>query len=149
MKQISIDESRRMSISSDDMNGHVPRVNNQIESGSTKKCIFGIIILGCLVLSILIALDVVSLKEIINIPGSNTNKENNQPNIQAQNQVSQENKKQLSSNQENKPVNSNQEKKEEEKKEEKKEEEKKEDEKKEEKKEEPAQEQKDENAPSA
>ncbi len=113
MKQISIDESRRMSISSDDMNGHVPRVNNQIESGSTKKCIFGIIILGCLVLSILIALDVVSLKEIINIPGSNTNKENNQPNIQAQNQVSQENKKQLSSNQENKPVNSNQEKKEE------------------------------------
>ena len=111
MKQISIDESRRMSISSDDMNGHVPRVNNQIESGSTKKCIFGIIILYCLVLSILIALDVIYLKEIINIPGSNTNKENNQPNIQAQNQVSQENKKQLSSNQENKPVNSNQEKK--------------------------------------
>ena len=64
---MSFDESR-MSISSDDFNraSGVSNSNEPVKKGcSTKKCIIAIIILACLILSILIALDVISLKENI------------------------------------------------------------------------------------
>jgi hypothetical protein len=66
-----------MSISSDDMklSSSISSVSSdsnieRLDTGSTKKCLFGIILLGCLVLTILIALDVISLKEIVNIPSN-------------------------------------------------------------------------------
>ena len=99
---MSFDESR-MSISSDDFNraSGVSNSNEPVKKGcSTKKCIIAIIILACLILSILIALDVISLKEIINLPSSLiSNKENNpNPNINANNQVNQENKQPINTN---------------------------------------------------
>ena len=96
MRKIDFDESK-MSISSDDMNP-VERTQEKVHSRCTKKCLIGIIVLGCLILSILIALDVISLKKIINIRGSDTKKQNKQ-NLQVQNQITQE-KKPESSNQE-------------------------------------------------
>ena len=107
MKKINFDNSR-MSISSDDMNissSISSEPNDRVDTGSTRKCLFGIIILGCLILSILIALDVISLKEIINLPSSLiSNKENNpNPNINANNQVNQENKQPINTNTEKKP----------------------------------------------
>ena len=105
MKKINFDKSR-MSISSDDMNMSSSvsyESNDRVDSGSTRKCLFGIIILGCLVLSILIALDVISLKQIINLPSSLLSKKQNNPHINANNQVNQENKQPINTNPEKKP----------------------------------------------
>ena len=105
MKKINFDKSR-MSISSDDMNMSSSvsyESNDRVDSGSTRKCLIGIIILGCLVLSILIALDVISLKQIINLPSSLLSKKQNNPHINANNQVNQENKQPINTNPEKKP----------------------------------------------
>ena len=104
MKKINFDKSR-MSISSDDMNMSSSvsyESNDRVDSGSTRKCLIGIIILGCLVLSILIALDVISLKQIINLPSSLLSKKQNNPHINANNQVNQENKQPINTNPEKK-----------------------------------------------
>ena len=111
MKKIKFDQSK-MSVSSDDLNNissvSSGDINERLDTGSTRKCLFGIIILGCLVLSILIALDVISLKEIINIPSNLLSNKENNPTINAQKQVNQESKP-VTSNQENKPEPSKQE----------------------------------------
>ena len=97
---MSLDDTR-MSISSDDynrsMNVSVSNTNIPINKGSsTKKCIFGIIIVGCLILSILIALDVISLKKIMgkdkeNRVGLQVNKEKikreNKENVQQEKKI--------------------------------------------------------------
>ena len=84
---MSLDETR-MSISSDDFNRSISSssvTNVPIKKGNnTKKCIFGIVIVGCLLLSILIALDVISIKKIMG-----TNQEN-KINLQVKNQLNQE-----------------------------------------------------------
>ena len=85
---MSYDETR-MSISSDDYNrgSSVSSSNQPINKGgrSYKKCIFAVVILASLILSILIALDVISIKKILG------RDQENKPNLKAQNQVSQEN----------------------------------------------------------
>ena len=85
---MSYDETR-MSISSDDYNRgtSVSSSNQPINKGgrSYKKCIFAVVILASLILSILIALDVISIKKILG------RDQENKPNLKAQNQVSQEN----------------------------------------------------------
>ena len=114
---MSLDESR-MSISSDDYynrSSGISNTNIPANRGSnTKKCIFGIIILACLILSILIALDVISLRKIL---GTNTE---NKINLQVQNQINQEIKEKikkenkennLEENENKKPENSNDDKK--------------------------------------
>ena len=84
---MSLDETR-MSISSDDFNRSISSssvTNVPIKKGNNaKKCIFGIVIVGCLLLSILIALDVISIKKIMG-----TNQEN-KINLQVKNQLNQE-----------------------------------------------------------
>ena len=127
MKRIEFDESK-MSISSDDMNP-VMHTTEKTKSRCTKKCLFGIIILGCLILSILIALDVISLKKILH-PGSDTKNQNKQ-NLQVQNQITQENKPE-SSNQQTEEKDENKKVKKEEKNEEDKDEDKKDEDKKDE-----------------
>ena len=116
MKKVSYDDTR-MSISSDD---DINESIQKIDTGSTKKCIIGIIILVCLVFAILIALDMLSIKSIFKPFFSSSSEENksnvisnadvNKKNLvtPAQNGEKQENKP-LSSNQENKPSSSNQE----------------------------------------
>ena len=127
MKSIEFDESK-MSISSDDMYP-VMHTTEKTKSRCTKKCLFGIIILGCLILSILIALDVISLKKILH-PGSDTKNQNKQ-NLQVQNQITQENKPE-SSNQQTEEKDENKKVKKEEKNEEDKDEDKKDEDKKDE-----------------
>ena len=116
MKKVSYDDTR-MSISSDD---DINESIQKIDTGSTKKCIIGIIILVCLVFAILIALDMLSIKSIFKPFFSSSSEENksnvisnadvNKKNLvtPAQNGEKQENKP-LSSNQENKPSSSNKE----------------------------------------
>ena len=116
MKKVSYDDTR-MSISSDD---DINESIQKIDTGSTKKCIIGIIILVCLVFAILIALDMLSIKSIFKPFFSSSSEENksnvisnadvNKKNLvtPAQNGEKQENKP-LSSNKENKPSSSNQE----------------------------------------
>ena len=116
MKKVSYDDTRMSISSDDDINESVQK----IDTGSTKKCIIGIIILVCLVFAILIALDMLSIKSIFKPFFSSSSEENksnvisnadvNKKNLvtPAQNGEKQENKP-LSSNQENKPSSSNQE----------------------------------------
>ena len=116
MKKVSYDDTRMSISSDDDINESVQK----IDTGSTKKCIIGIIILVCLVFAILIALDMLSIKSIFKPFFSSSSEENksnvisnadvNKKNLvtPAQNGEKQENKP-LSSNKENKPSSSNQE----------------------------------------
>ena len=116
MKKVSYDDTRMSISSDDDINESVQK----IDTGSTKKCIIGIIILVCLVFAILIALDMLSIKSIFKPFFSSSSEENksnvisnadvNKKNLvtPAQNGEKQENKP-LSSNQENKLSSSNQE----------------------------------------
>ena len=116
MKKVSYDDTRMSISSDDDINESVQK----IDTGSTKKCIIGIIILVCLVFAILIALDMLSIKSIFKPFFSSSSEENksnvisnadvNKKNLvtPAQNGEKQENKP-LSSNQENKPSSSNKE----------------------------------------
>ena len=125
MKKVSYDDTRMSISSDDDINESVQK----IDTGSTKKCIIGIIILVCLVFAILIALDMLSIKSIFKPFFSSSSEENksnvisnadvNKKNLvtPAQNGEKQENKpsssnkenKPSSSNKENKPLSSNQE----------------------------------------
>ena len=116
MKKVSYDDTRMSISSDDDINESVQK----IDTGSTKKCIIGIIILVCLVFAILIALDMLSIKSIFKPFFSSSSEENksnvisnadvNKKNLvtPAQNGEKQENKP-LSSNKENKPSSSNKE----------------------------------------